>query len=142
MLTVIQLFDSFTGQQRAAEGRLTSALAAFLGWIPYASHGPSKHPQGLDLVNTIPSFQMTKDALVYSTFLLHDPRPVSGLSILRTNRVEVPIECRYPRSVRVVLAGFLDLDMGACKQDVCSDRDNALFFFLAAVMMIVPCVNG
>nr|AAL79569.1 zona pellucida C [Pseudomys australis] len=41
--------------------------------------------------------QVTEDALVYSTFLLHDPRPVGGLSILRTNRVEVPIECRYPR---------------------------------------------
>ncbi|GAB1290296.1 Zona pellucida sperm-binding protein 3 [Apodemus speciosus] len=45
--------------------------------------------------------QVTEDALVYSTFLLHDPRPVGGLSILRTNRVEVPIECRYPRQGNV-----------------------------------------
>nr|AAQ22768.1 zona pellucida glycoprotein 3 [Rattus rattus diardii] len=45
--------------------------------------------------------QVTEDALVYSTFLLHDPRPVNGLSILRTNRVEVPIECRYPRQGNV-----------------------------------------
>nr|AGY31288.1 zona pellucida glycoprotein ZP3 [Eospalax fontanierii] len=43
------------------------------------------------------SLQVTEDALVYSTFMLHDPRPVGGLSILRTNRVEVPIQCRYPR---------------------------------------------
>ena len=42
---------------------------------------------------------MTEDALVYKTFLMHDPRPVGGLSILRTNQAEVPIECRYPRSV-------------------------------------------
>nr|P97708.2 RecName: Full=Zona pellucida sperm-binding protein 3; AltName: Full=Zona pellucida glycoprotein 3; Short=Zp-3; AltName: Full=Zona pellucida protein C; Contains: RecName: Full=Processed zona pellucida sperm-binding protein 3; Flags: Precursor [Rattus norvegicus]CAA71787.1 zona pellucida glycoprotein 3 [Rattus rattus] len=45
--------------------------------------------------------QVTEDALVYNTFLLHDPRPVNGLSILRTNRVEVPIECRYPRQGNV-----------------------------------------
>ncbi|NIG60991.1 zona pellucida sperm-binding protein 3 [Pontoporia blainvillei] len=45
------------------------------------------------------SVQVTDDALVYSTFLFHDPRPVGNLSILRTNRAEVPIECRYPRSV-------------------------------------------
>lgn len=43
--------------------------------------------------------QVTKDALVYSTFLLHKPRPVGNLSILRTNFAEVPIECRFPRSV-------------------------------------------
>ncbi|KAI4551724.1 hypothetical protein MJT46_017976 [Ovis ammon polii x Ovis aries] len=41
--------------------------------------------------------QVTDDALVYSTFLLHSPRPAGNLSILRTNRVEVPIECHYPR---------------------------------------------
>ncbi|XP_036028368.1 zona pellucida sperm-binding protein 3 [Onychomys torridus] len=45
--------------------------------------------------------QVTDDALVYSTFLFHDPRPVRGLSILRTNRVEVPIDCRYPRQGNV-----------------------------------------
>ncbi|XP_028750226.1 LOW QUALITY PROTEIN: zona pellucida sperm-binding protein 3 [Peromyscus leucopus] len=45
--------------------------------------------------------QVTDDALVYSTFLFHDPRPVGGLSILRTNRVEVPIDCRYPRQGNV-----------------------------------------
>ncbi|XP_055462204.1 zona pellucida sperm-binding protein 3 [Psammomys obesus] len=45
--------------------------------------------------------QVTEDALVYRTFLLHDPHPVGGLSILRTNRVEVPIECRYPRQGNV-----------------------------------------
>nr|XP_055248797.1 zona pellucida sperm-binding protein 3 isoform X3 [Gorilla gorilla gorilla] len=42
------------------------------------------------------SMQVTDDALVYSTFLLHDPRPVGNLSIVRTNRAEIPIECRYP----------------------------------------------
>uniref|UniRef100_A0A8C0WXG5 Zona pellucida sperm-binding protein 3 n=1 Tax=Castor canadensis TaxID=51338 RepID=A0A8C0WXG5_CASCN len=47
------------------------------------------------------SVQVTDDALVYSTFLLHDPRPVGNLSILRTNRAEVPIECRYPRQGNV-----------------------------------------
>ncbi|XP_047390191.1 zona pellucida sperm-binding protein 3 [Sciurus carolinensis] len=45
--------------------------------------------------------QVTDDALVYSTFLLHDPRPMGNLSIVRTNRVEVPIECRYPRQGNV-----------------------------------------
>ncbi|XP_065776465.1 zona pellucida sperm-binding protein 3 [Muntiacus reevesi] len=45
--------------------------------------------------------QVTDDALVYSTFLLHNPRPVGNLSILRTNRAEVPIECRYPRQGNV-----------------------------------------
>lgn len=50
-------------------------------------------------VNPTPPLQVTEDALVYSTFLLHNPRPVGNLSILRTNRAEVPIECRYPRSV-------------------------------------------
>lgn len=48
--------------------------------------------------------QVTDDALVYSTFLLHNPRPAGNLSILRTNRAEVPIECRYPRSVWPPLA--------------------------------------
>ncbi|XP_062947918.1 zona pellucida sperm-binding protein 3 [Cynocephalus volans] len=47
------------------------------------------------------SVQVTDDALVYSTFLLHDPRPVGNLFILRTNRAEVPIECRYPRQGNV-----------------------------------------
>ncbi|XP_006859741.1 PREDICTED: zona pellucida sperm-binding protein 3 [Chrysochloris asiatica] len=45
--------------------------------------------------------QVTDDALVYSTFLLHKPRPVANQSILRTNRAEVPIECHYPRQVNV-----------------------------------------
>ncbi|XP_058426534.1 zona pellucida sperm-binding protein 3 [Diceros bicornis minor] len=45
--------------------------------------------------------QVTEDALVYSTFLLHNPRPTGNLSILRTNRAEVPIECRYPRQGNV-----------------------------------------
>ncbi|XP_006155705.1 zona pellucida sperm-binding protein 3 [Tupaia chinensis] len=45
--------------------------------------------------------QVTDDALVYSTFLLHKPRPAGNLSILRTNRAEVPIECRYPRQGNV-----------------------------------------
>ncbi|XP_045399033.1 zona pellucida sperm-binding protein 3 isoform X2 [Lemur catta] len=47
------------------------------------------------------SLQVTADSLVYSTFLLHDPRPVGNLSILRTNRAEIPIECRYPRQGNV-----------------------------------------
>ncbi|XP_003794229.1 zona pellucida sperm-binding protein 3 [Otolemur garnettii] len=47
------------------------------------------------------SLQVTADSLVYSTFLLHDPRPIGNLSILRTNRAEVPIECRYPRQGNV-----------------------------------------
>ncbi|XP_030653378.1 zona pellucida sperm-binding protein 3 isoform X1 [Nomascus leucogenys] len=47
------------------------------------------------------SMQVTDDALVYSTFLLHDPRPVGNLSIVRTNRAEIPIECRYPRQGNV-----------------------------------------
>nr|XP_012614948.1 zona pellucida sperm-binding protein 3 [Microcebus murinus] len=47
------------------------------------------------------SLQVTADSLVYSTFLLHEPRPVGNLSILRTNRAEVPIECRYPRQGNV-----------------------------------------
>nr|XP_035928310.1 zona pellucida sperm-binding protein 3 isoform X3 [Halichoerus grypus] len=45
--------------------------------------------------------QVTDSALVYSTFLLHRPRPAGNLSILRTNRAEVPIECRYPRHSNV-----------------------------------------
>lgn len=55
-------------------------------------------------VNPFLSPQVTEDALVYSTFLLHNPRPAGNLSILRTNRVEVPIECHYPRSVWPPLA--------------------------------------
>ncbi|XP_062036651.1 zona pellucida sperm-binding protein 3 [Lepus europaeus] len=47
------------------------------------------------------SVQVTDDSLVYSSFLLHDPRPAGNLSILRTNRAEVPIECRYPRQGNV-----------------------------------------
>ncbi|XP_025234799.1 zona pellucida sperm-binding protein 3 isoform X2 [Theropithecus gelada] len=47
------------------------------------------------------SMQVTDDALVYSTFLLHNPRPVGNLSIVRTNRAEIPIECRYPRQGNV-----------------------------------------
>ncbi|XP_024427438.2 zona pellucida sperm-binding protein 3 [Desmodus rotundus] len=47
------------------------------------------------------SLQVTKDSLVYSTFLLHNPRPVGNLSILRTNRVKVPIECHFPRQGNV-----------------------------------------
>ncbi|KAL4701369.1 hypothetical protein H8959_015373 [Pygathrix nigripes] len=47
------------------------------------------------------SMQVTDDALVYSTFLLHNPRPVGNLSIVRTNRAEIPIECHYPRSGNV-----------------------------------------
>ncbi|XP_039099464.1 zona pellucida sperm-binding protein 3 [Hyaena hyaena] len=47
------------------------------------------------------SVQVTDDALVYSTFLLHNPQPMGNLSILRTNRAEVPIECRYPRHSNV-----------------------------------------
>ncbi|KAM5332084.1 zona pellucida sperm-binding protein 3 [Glossophaga mutica] len=47
------------------------------------------------------SLQVTKDSLVYSTFLLHNPRPVGNLSILRTNRVNVPIECHFPRQGNV-----------------------------------------
>uniref|UniRef100_A0A8C2W667 Zona pellucida sperm-binding protein 3 n=1 Tax=Chinchilla lanigera TaxID=34839 RepID=A0A8C2W667_CHILA len=47
------------------------------------------------------SVQVTNDALVYSTFLLHKPRPVGNLSIVRTNRAEVPIECHYPRQGNV-----------------------------------------
>ncbi|XP_037669938.1 zona pellucida sperm-binding protein 3 [Choloepus didactylus] len=45
--------------------------------------------------------QMTDDALVYSTLLLHNPHPVGNLSILRTNYAEVPIECHYPRQGNV-----------------------------------------
>ncbi|XP_027965932.1 zona pellucida sperm-binding protein 3 [Eumetopias jubatus] len=45
--------------------------------------------------------QVTDSALVYSTFLLHSPRPEGNLSILRTNRAEVPIECHYPRHSNV-----------------------------------------
>nr|XP_019608266.1 PREDICTED: zona pellucida sperm-binding protein 3 [Rhinolophus sinicus] len=47
------------------------------------------------------SVQVTKDALVYSTFLLHKPRPVGNLSIVRTNSAEVPIECHFPRQGNV-----------------------------------------
>ncbi|XP_036910617.1 zona pellucida sperm-binding protein 3 [Sturnira hondurensis] len=47
------------------------------------------------------SLQVTKDSLVYSTFLLHNPRPVGNLSILRTNPVNVPIECHFPRQGNV-----------------------------------------
>lgn len=52
---------------------------------------------------------MTDRALVYSTFLLHSPRPAGNLSVLRTNRAKVPIECHYPRSVcdRAPLAAWL-----------------------------------
>uniref|UniRef100_G1MAM2 E3 ubiquitin-protein ligase n=1 Tax=Ailuropoda melanoleuca TaxID=9646 RepID=G1MAM2_AILME len=45
--------------------------------------------------------EVTDSALVYSTFLLHSPRPAENLSILRTNRAEVPIECHYPRHSNV-----------------------------------------
>ncbi|XP_057620718.1 zona pellucida sperm-binding protein 3-like [Chionomys nivalis] len=39
--------------------------------------------------------QVTEDALVYKTILMNDPRPVGGLSTLRTNQAEVPLECCY-----------------------------------------------
>ncbi|XP_004706035.2 zona pellucida sperm-binding protein 3 [Echinops telfairi] len=45
--------------------------------------------------------QVTGDALVYSTFLLHRPRPVGNLYILRTDPAKVPIECHYPRQGNV-----------------------------------------
>ncbi|KAM6155857.1 zona pellucida sperm-binding protein 3 [Rhynchocyon petersi] len=45
--------------------------------------------------------QVTEDTLIYSTFLLHRPRPMGSLAILRTNYAEVPIECHYPRSGNV-----------------------------------------
>ncbi|XP_006887165.1 PREDICTED: zona pellucida sperm-binding protein 3-like [Elephantulus edwardii] len=45
--------------------------------------------------------QVTHDAPVYSTFLLHTPRPVGNLAILRTNHAEVPIKCHYPRQGNV-----------------------------------------
>ncbi|KAM5228634.1 zona pellucida sperm-binding protein 3 [Ctenodactylus gundi] len=57
--------------------------------------GPVKFEVGLHQCGS--SVQVTDDALVYSTFLLHEPRPVGNLSIVRTNRAKVPIECRYPR---------------------------------------------
>ncbi|XP_055964206.1 zona pellucida sperm-binding protein 3 [Sorex fumeus] len=41
--------------------------------------------------------QVTPDALVYRTFLLHIPRPSGNLSILRTSPARIPLECRYPR---------------------------------------------
>ncbi|XP_008072137.1 zona pellucida sperm-binding protein 3 [Carlito syrichta] len=47
------------------------------------------------------SVQVTDDSLVYSTFLLHVPRPMGNLSIVRTNRAEVTIQCRYPRQGNV-----------------------------------------
>lgn len=50
-------------------------------------------------VNSSCPLQVTDNALVYSTFLIHSPRPAGNLSILRTNRAEVPIECHYPRLV-------------------------------------------
>ncbi|XP_048207167.1 zona pellucida sperm-binding protein 3 [Perognathus longimembris pacificus] len=53
------------------------------------------------------SVQLMDDALVYSTFLLHDPRPAGNLSILRTSRAQVPIECRYPRQGNVSSHGIL-----------------------------------
>ncbi|XP_012887195.1 PREDICTED: zona pellucida sperm-binding protein 3 [Dipodomys ordii] len=53
------------------------------------------------------SIQVTDDALVYSTFLLHDPSPVGNLSILRTSRAQVPIKCRYPRQGNVSSHGIL-----------------------------------
>lgn len=79
---------------------------------------------------------MTEDALVYRTFLLHDPHPVGGLSILRTNRVEVPIECRYPRSV---WDGLLGSWIGySCMQVghlFCKEK-------CLAAMVTLCCVNG
>ncbi|XP_004713136.1 zona pellucida sperm-binding protein 3-like [Echinops telfairi] len=45
--------------------------------------------------------QVTGDALVYSTFLLHRPRPVGNLYILRADPAKVPIECHYPRQGNV-----------------------------------------
>ncbi|KAF6128436.1 zona pellucida glycoprotein 3 [Phyllostomus discolor] len=47
------------------------------------------------------NLQASKDSLVYSTFLLYNPRPVGNLSILRTNRMNVPIECHFPRQGNV-----------------------------------------
>lgn len=48
--------------------------------------------------------QVTPDALVYSTFLLHVPRPAANLSILRTSPARIPLECRYPRSEQTFLS--------------------------------------
>ncbi|XP_016041425.2 zona pellucida sperm-binding protein 3 [Erinaceus europaeus] len=45
--------------------------------------------------------QVTQDTLVYSTFLLHEPRPARNLSVLRTSPVQVAIECCYPRQGNV-----------------------------------------
>ena len=70
-------------------------------------------------VNPAPSLQVTEDALVYSTFLLHNPRPVGNLSILRTNRAEVPIECRYPRSVWVGACRGPSASASASRQHDC-----------------------
>ncbi|KAI5945514.1 zona pellucida sperm-binding protein 3 [Manis javanica] len=47
------------------------------------------------------SMQVTDDALVYSTFLLHKPHPERNLSILRTNLAKIPIKCHYPRQGNV-----------------------------------------
>ncbi|XP_072496373.1 zona pellucida sperm-binding protein 3 [Notamacropus eugenii] len=41
--------------------------------------------------------QVTPDGLIYRTSLFYHPRPVGNFTILRTNQVEVPIECHYPR---------------------------------------------
>lgn len=64
---------------------------------------------------------------MYSTVLLHQPRPVPGLSILRTNRADVPIECRYPRSVWDGLLGGPGWDEAVGKWDYhcCSDGEMA-----------------
>lgn len=105
MLSVTQFCNFFTGQQRTAEDPSLVCLPRQDSMYPPVGQASIHRVCGLDLVNTRPFFQVTEDALVYSTFLLHDPRPVDGLSILRTNRVEVPIECRYPRSVWDALLG-------------------------------------
>ncbi|XP_027718171.1 zona pellucida sperm-binding protein 3 [Vombatus ursinus] len=50
--------------------------------------------------------QITPDELIYDTSLFYHPRPVGNFAIIRTNRAEVPIKCRYPRWSNVSSRGI------------------------------------
>ncbi|XP_077173975.1 zona pellucida sperm-binding protein 3 [Paroedura picta] len=47
------------------------------------------------------TLQMTPDSLVYRITLFYKPTPASNAVVIRTNPVEVPIECHYPRKSNV-----------------------------------------
>lgn len=43
------------------------------------------------------TFQMTEEALIYSFSLLYEPKAIGSTAILKTNAVQMVVECQYPR---------------------------------------------